>query len=190
MNQCSVCGVDFASLAAFDEHVLSAPGEPDFDCLQVAQMQQAGWGSERQGPLDESEDRSRRRESSSPLPAGSGLGASLDARDATPTRQSPFGSLAELWKSSRAAASLRWQAWSLRFSSCSWGPSWRPSLRTSSPRGEQAARFGSSRSCLPFLSLWQLDCSCRYGGVSQAARAHDSARSHTPRDVFTAQQEN
>jgi hypothetical protein len=63
MNQCSVCGVDFASLAAFDEHVLSAPGEPDFDCLQVAQMQQAGWGSERQGPLDESEDRSRRRES-------------------------------------------------------------------------------------------------------------------------------
>jgi hypothetical protein len=143
-------------------------------------------GSERQGPLDESEDRSRRGESPPALRAGSRLGASLDARDATPTRQSPFGSLAELWKSSRAAASLRWQAWSLRFSSCSWGPS----FQAWSPRGEQAARFGSSRSCLPFLSLWQLDCSCRYGGGSQAARAHDSARSHTPRDVFTAQQEN
>jgi hypothetical protein len=43
LNQCTACGQDFASLAAFDEHVLSGPSDPDFDCLQVAQMDQAGW---------------------------------------------------------------------------------------------------------------------------------------------------
>ena len=43
LNECPSCGQDFASLAAFDEHILSAPSNAVFACLQVAELLQAGW---------------------------------------------------------------------------------------------------------------------------------------------------
>jgi hypothetical protein len=43
LNQCAMCEEDFASLAAFDDHVLTAPGDPSFDCLQAVQMAAQGW---------------------------------------------------------------------------------------------------------------------------------------------------
>jgi hypothetical protein len=46
LNECTVCGEDFASLRAFDMHVLSAPSESTFDCLQVGQMLRAGWSQD------------------------------------------------------------------------------------------------------------------------------------------------
>ena len=50
LNQCAVCGEDFASLAAFDEHVLSQAAEPTFDCLQgPRQLEQAGWMQDTRG---------------------------------------------------------------------------------------------------------------------------------------------
>ena len=36
LNQCCACGEDFASLAAFDAHILSKPADARFDCLQVS----------------------------------------------------------------------------------------------------------------------------------------------------------
>jgi hypothetical protein len=43
LNQCCACVEDFASLAAFDAHVLSKPADPEFDCLQVFELKRAGW---------------------------------------------------------------------------------------------------------------------------------------------------
>jgi hypothetical protein len=49
LNQCSVCEQDFASLRAFDEHILSAPNDPIFDCMQVSELQARGWTRNRFG---------------------------------------------------------------------------------------------------------------------------------------------
>jgi hypothetical protein len=49
LNQCTVCGEDFASLAAFDQHILSKPSDPGFDCLQVSELQANGWTQDRRG---------------------------------------------------------------------------------------------------------------------------------------------
>jgi hypothetical protein len=43
LNQCTACGADFVSLRSFDQHVLSKPSDPDFDCLTIAEMQRQGW---------------------------------------------------------------------------------------------------------------------------------------------------
>jgi hypothetical protein len=43
LNQCSICEQDFASLAAFDEHVLSAPSDAVFACLSVEELRVHGW---------------------------------------------------------------------------------------------------------------------------------------------------
>jgi hypothetical protein len=43
LNQCCACGEDFASLAAFDAHILSKPSDSLFDCLSVAELEAAGW---------------------------------------------------------------------------------------------------------------------------------------------------
>jgi hypothetical protein len=49
LNECTVCGEDFASLAAFDQHTLSASSDPTFDCMTVAELQRQGWTRNRQG---------------------------------------------------------------------------------------------------------------------------------------------
>jgi hypothetical protein len=43
LNQCSACGEDFASLAAFDAHILSKPSDSFFDCLFVSELKAARW---------------------------------------------------------------------------------------------------------------------------------------------------
>lgn len=43
MNQCATCEQDFASLRAFDEHILTAASDPRFECLSVGEMRIAGW---------------------------------------------------------------------------------------------------------------------------------------------------
>jgi len=43
LNECCACGQDFASLAAFDAHILSQPVEAQFDCMQVFELRRGGW---------------------------------------------------------------------------------------------------------------------------------------------------
>ena len=43
LNQCCTCGEDFASLAAFDSHILSKPADPLFDCMTVIELEREGW---------------------------------------------------------------------------------------------------------------------------------------------------
>jgi hypothetical protein len=59
LNECAACGEDFASLRAFDLHVLSKPAEPIFDCMQIGQMQQAGWSRDNRGRWSSPELRER-----------------------------------------------------------------------------------------------------------------------------------
>jgi hypothetical protein len=49
LNQCCTCGEDFASLAAFDAHILSKPVDPKFDCLQVFELRRYGWVQDARG---------------------------------------------------------------------------------------------------------------------------------------------
>jgi hypothetical protein len=49
LNQCCKCGEDFTSLAAFDEHVLSAAADPVFVCMTVAEMESVGWTQNERG---------------------------------------------------------------------------------------------------------------------------------------------
>jgi hypothetical protein len=49
LNQCCTCDEDFASLAAFDQHVLSKPSDPTFDCLSVAELRAQGWVQDERG---------------------------------------------------------------------------------------------------------------------------------------------
>jgi hypothetical protein len=49
LNQCCACGEDFASLAAFDAHILSKPSDSLFDCLSVSELEAAGWTQNAKG---------------------------------------------------------------------------------------------------------------------------------------------
>jgi hypothetical protein len=49
LNQCSVCSADFASLAAFDDHILSKPSDPVFACMTVAEMESVRWTQNERG---------------------------------------------------------------------------------------------------------------------------------------------
>ena len=49
LNQCCACGEDFASLAAFDAHILSKPADARFDCLQVFELRRDGWVKDSRG---------------------------------------------------------------------------------------------------------------------------------------------
>jgi hypothetical protein len=49
LNQCCTCSEDFASLAAFDQHILSKPSEPHFDCMAVAELEREGWFQDERG---------------------------------------------------------------------------------------------------------------------------------------------
>jgi hypothetical protein len=43
LNQCTICSEGFASFGAFDDHIVSVPSDPSFECLGVEQMHEAGW---------------------------------------------------------------------------------------------------------------------------------------------------
>jgi hypothetical protein len=49
VNQCANCTADFCSLAAFDEHILSAAADPTFECMTVAEMIDKGWTQDKRG---------------------------------------------------------------------------------------------------------------------------------------------
>jgi hypothetical protein len=49
LNQCAKCGSDFASLAAFDEHILSAPSDPNFACMSLSELESQGWTQNKLG---------------------------------------------------------------------------------------------------------------------------------------------
>jgi hypothetical protein len=50
LNACAECGEDFASLAAFDAHILSKPAEPVFDCMQELELKlKSGWIKDARG---------------------------------------------------------------------------------------------------------------------------------------------
>jgi hypothetical protein len=49
LDQCCACGEDFASLAAFDAHVLSKPADAKFDCLQVLELRRGTWTKDNRG---------------------------------------------------------------------------------------------------------------------------------------------
>jgi hypothetical protein len=49
LNQCGGCEQDFASLAAFDEHILSKPSDPLFDCMTVEEMETKDWARSDKG---------------------------------------------------------------------------------------------------------------------------------------------
>jgi hypothetical protein len=49
LNECAGCGEDFASLAAFDAHILSKPSDPVFDCRQAIELERAGWQRDARG---------------------------------------------------------------------------------------------------------------------------------------------
>jgi hypothetical protein len=49
LNQCATCEEDFASVAAFDQHILSAPSDPSFDCMQVSELEAKGWTRNERG---------------------------------------------------------------------------------------------------------------------------------------------
>jgi hypothetical protein len=49
LNLCTACGEDFASLRAFDQHILSKPVEPTFDCKQTSQLLAEGWTRDTRG---------------------------------------------------------------------------------------------------------------------------------------------
>ena len=55
LNECCACGQDFASLAAFDAHILSQPADAQFDGMQVFELRRGGWVKDargRLGPID------------------------------------------------------------------------------------------------------------------------------------------
>jgi hypothetical protein len=49
LNQCCNCCEDFASLRAFDEHVLSKPADPTFKCMSVFELDGQGWEKDARG---------------------------------------------------------------------------------------------------------------------------------------------
>jgi hypothetical protein len=49
LNQCCECDEDFASLRAFDEHVLSAAADPTFACMTIAELLCRGWEKDVRG---------------------------------------------------------------------------------------------------------------------------------------------
>jgi hypothetical protein len=49
LHQCSVCSADFVSLRAFDQHILSKPSDPVFDCMTVSAMIEQGWEQDARG---------------------------------------------------------------------------------------------------------------------------------------------
>jgi hypothetical protein len=49
LNQCANCTADFCSLAAFDEHILSAAADPSFACMSIEQMRETGWTQDKRG---------------------------------------------------------------------------------------------------------------------------------------------
>jgi len=49
LNQCCTCEEDFASLAAFDAHILSKPADPSFDCMPALELRRAGWVKDTRG---------------------------------------------------------------------------------------------------------------------------------------------
>jgi hypothetical protein len=49
LNQCCECGEDFASLRAFDEHILSKPSDPTFECTSVFELLRRGWEKDARG---------------------------------------------------------------------------------------------------------------------------------------------
>ena len=49
LNECCACGEGFASLAAFDAHILSKPADADFDCLQEFELRRKGWVKDSRG---------------------------------------------------------------------------------------------------------------------------------------------
>jgi hypothetical protein len=49
LNQCCACSEDFASLAAFDQHILSKPSDPTFDCMAVVELEREGWFQDERG---------------------------------------------------------------------------------------------------------------------------------------------
>jgi hypothetical protein len=49
LNLCTTCGQDFASLRAFDQHALSAPSDPLFDCNQTSELHAEGWTQDTRG---------------------------------------------------------------------------------------------------------------------------------------------
>jgi hypothetical protein len=49
LNQCCACGEDFASLAAFDAHILSKPADAKFDCMQELELKREGWSLDPRG---------------------------------------------------------------------------------------------------------------------------------------------
>jgi hypothetical protein len=49
LNQCATCEEDFASVDAFDQHILSAPSDPSFDCMQVSELEAKGWRRNERG---------------------------------------------------------------------------------------------------------------------------------------------
>src|SRR5438094_9356811 len=49
LNECCACGEDFASLAAFDAHILSKPADADFDCLQEFELRRKRWVKDSRG---------------------------------------------------------------------------------------------------------------------------------------------
>ena len=42
LNQCCACGEDFASLAAFDAHILIKPADAAFDCMHLLELKRRG----------------------------------------------------------------------------------------------------------------------------------------------------
>ena len=82
LNQCSVCEEDFASVKSFDDHILSAPSDPTFDCMQVSEMRAAGWEQNDRGRWSSPEALSRAQHARERF-ATSGLRATADAVDAT-----------------------------------------------------------------------------------------------------------
>ena len=49
LNECCTCGQDFASLAAFDAHILSKPADARFDCLQEFELRHDEWTKDARG---------------------------------------------------------------------------------------------------------------------------------------------
>jgi hypothetical protein len=49
LNQCCESGEDFASLRAFDEHILSKPSDPTFACMSVFELVRQGWEKDTRG---------------------------------------------------------------------------------------------------------------------------------------------
>ena len=49
LNECRACEEDFASLAAFDAHILSKPADAQFDCMQEFELRRGGWQLDARG---------------------------------------------------------------------------------------------------------------------------------------------